>query len=261
MLFTMRYTAADRENITWGEKMLHEMYTPLLSGVKDLQGIGSGFSSFFEDKSSLNAQIDALEEEVASLKMEINRLQEYREEIERLRALLALQEEKEEYRLLAARVIARSPNNWYRFVTINKGSNDGIRKDLPVINKDGLVGRVTSVNQNSARVFLLSDREIAVGATIQRTRETQGIVEGLGQNRTLNMINIPYYSEIEEGDLVITSGLSLIYPRGLMIGTATDITKEPNGLLLTAKVLPAVDFNKLEEVMVIIDYNPEILEE
>jgi rod shape-determining protein MreC len=99
---------------------------------------------------------------------------------------------------------------------------------------------------------------VAVGVLLQETRETNGIVEGLGDNSILRMRNIPYYSKVQTGDQVVTSGLSEYYPKGIVIGKITKISREPNGLLLSAAVAPAVDFNKLEEVLVITTYRPPV---
>ena len=93
-------------------------------------------------------------------------------------------------------VIARSPNNWYRNIVIDKGTDSGIRKGMAVISPHGLVGRVASVSRESAHVDLIIHREIAVGAIVQENRETQGIVEGLGISQNLRIVNIPYYSTI-----------------------------------------------------------------
>jgi rod shape-determining protein MreC len=90
-----------------------------------------------------------------------------------------------------------------------------------------------------------------VGAIAQSSRETQGIIEGMGESNSLRMINIPYYSKISRYERVVCSGLSQYYPKGILIGYVQSVEKEANGLLLTAVVTPAVAFDKLEEVMVI----------
>ncbi len=93
-----------------------------------------------------------------------------------------------------------------------------------------------------------------MGAILQKSREARGIVEGLGKSTFLSMANIPYYSSIKKGDQVICSGLSSQYPKGIRIGKVISVSREPSGLLLSARVKPAVDFDKLEEVLVIINY-------
>jgi rod shape-determining protein MreC len=182
-------------------------------------------------------------------------LREDKAEVVRLTTMLAFKQYNvDQYELEAAKVIARSPNNWYQTLTIDKGAQNGLAVDMPVINPYGLVGKVVSVTNVSAQVWLITDREMAVGAILQETRETRGIVEGLGDNVQLQMINIPYNSQVSEGEQIITSGLSDIYPPGIPIGVIQNIKKEANGLVLSAGVEPSVKFDQLEEVLVIKKY-------
>lgn len=262
-LVVMNLTAAQRSNITFVEKIIRDTYVPLQSGVSSFRSNWDRRTAVFNDKSQLQQQIKLLEEKNNQLALENQALQEYKQESFRLRKMLNFYNaNRENYDLLPAHLIARSPNNWYESITIDRGSRQGVQKDMPVISPGGLVGRVESVSENSAQVSLITDREMAVGAIIQKTRETNGIVEGLGDSNQLRMINIPYYSKINKGDRIVSSGLSTIYPPGINIGTVTEVTPEPNGLLLTAMIKPAVDFNKLEEVFVITSYHPvEVFEE
>lgn len=213
----------------------------------------------------LNSIQDQLEEERSKndrLSLENMQLRENKAEVERLRNLLGYKlARQDQYVLEAARVIARSPNNWYRTLTINKGADYGFAVDMPVINAVGLVGKIINVSSDSAQVLLITDREMAVGAILQETRENRGIVEGIGNNGELRMINIPYYSSVADGERVVTSGLSQTYPAGIQIGTIKDIQKETNGLVLSAAVAPFVDFDRLEEVLVITSFNQPVQEE
>ena len=256
-LAVMNATATQRTNITFLEKMIRDTYVPLQSGVSSFRNNWDGWTAVFSDKRHLQQQVKLLETENSQLSMENQSLQEYKQESFRLRKMLNFDNaNRENYDLLPAHLIARSPNNWYESIIIDRGSRQGVKKGMPVISPGGLVGRVGSVSENSAQVSLITDREMAVGAIIQKTRETNGIVEGLGDSNELRMINIPYYSKINEGDRIISSGLSATYPPGINIGTVTEITREPNGLLLVAMIKPTVDFNKLEEVFVITGYHP-----
>ena len=256
-LAVMNATAAQRPNITFLEKVIRDTYVPMQSGVSSFRNNWDGWTAVFSDKRHLQQQVKLLEAENSRLSMENQSLQEYKQESFRLRKMLNFDNaNRENYDLLPAHLIARSPNNWYESIIIDRGSRQGVKKGMPVISPGGLVGRVGSVSENSAQVSLITDREMAVGAIIQKTRETNGIVEGLGDSNELRMINIPYYSKINEGDRIISSGLSATYPPGINIGTVTEITREPNGLLLVAMIKPTVDFNKLEEVFVITGYHP-----
>jgi rod shape-determining protein MreC len=262
-LAVMKSTATQRSNITFLEKVIRDTYVPLQGGVSSIRNNWDGWTAVFSDKSHMQQQIKLLEAENSQLALENQSLQEYKQESFRLRKMLNFDNaNRENYDLLPAHLIARSPNNWYECITIDRGFRQGVKKDMAVISPNGLVGRVGSVSENSAQVNLITDREMAVGAIIQKTRETNGIIEGLGDSNQLRMINIPYYSKIKEGDRIVSSGLSAIYPPGINIGTVTEVSREPNGLLLVATIKPTVDFNKLEEVFVITSYHPvEVFEE
>jgi len=256
-LVVMNATATQRNNITFLEKVIRDTYVPLQGGASSLRNNWDGWTAVFSDKRHMHQQIKLLEAQNSQLALENQSLQEYKLESIRLRRMLNFDNaNRENYDLLPAHLIARSPNNWYECITIDRGSRQGVEKGMPVISPNGLVGRVGSVSENSAQVSLITDREMAVGAIIQKTRETNGIVEGLGDSNQLRMINIPYYSKIKKDDRIISSGLSAIYPPGINIGTVTEVSPEPNGLLLVAMIKPAEDFNKLEEVFVITGYHP-----
>lgn len=258
-IIMINLTSSDREDITTAEKLIRDLYTPLQSGVSEFRDNWTALPLIFSDKKLLGSQIADLKKENERLSLENQALREYKAEARRLKQILEFKDASlDSYDLLAASVIARSPNNWNKTLVINRGSKNGIEKDMAVISPDGLVGRVGSVSKNSAHISLITDREVAVGVILQESRETSGIVEGMGDSGLLRMIDIPYYSSIEKGYRVVTSGLSLTYPSGIDIGVIDGISREPNGLLLSATVKPAVDFNKLEEVLVITGYRPQV---
>ncbi len=253
----IRATSSEREDITLVERMLRDAYAPLQSSVTELRDYFSGPRSIFSQKADLNKTIAQQEEEIARLNLENQVVREREAEVKRLRALVNFMNNNlDKYQMSAARVIARSPNNWLKTVIIDKGAVEGIEKNMPVITPKGLVGRIGSVSEHTSQVNLITDREIAVGATLQRSRSTSGIVEGMVEGNLLKMINIPYYASVKPDDLIITSGLSQVFPPGIDIGVIYEVTEEPNGLLLSATVIPTVNFDKLEEVLVITDYIP-----
>lgn len=261
-LITMSQTSLPRDNTTVLEKVIHNLYTPLQSGAAGARSSWGSLGTIFSDKKVLSQRIDELVERNKQMSIDNQILREYEAEAKRLRRIVDFQEDNlETFDLVPASIIARSPNNWYQTLTINKGLADGLEKGMPVMHPDGLVGRISSVTQNSAQVSLITDREMAVGVVLQRTRETNGIVEGEGDSNLLRMNNIPYYSSIEVNDRVITSGLSTIYPKGIDVGIISKISREPSGLLLIAEVKPVVDFDRLEEVLVISSYHPPVVTE
>jgi rod shape-determining protein MreC len=251
-LILMHYSPGTRTEITTAEKLLRESLTPLQNGLSGLKRGLSSVSTGLENKEELARQLEQMKEQNDKLSLENQQLREFKAEAQRLKTLLDYkQANQEQYDLVVARVIGRQPNNWFKFITLDKGARDGISQGMPVISADGLVGRVSNVSFNSSQVTLITDREMAVGAITQSKRETQGIIEGMGQSNSLRMINIPYYSKISRYERVVCSGLSQFYPKGILIGYVQSVEKEANGLLLTATITPAVAFDKLEEVMVI----------
>jgi len=254
-LLVIKYYAAHKQGSTWAEKMASRILVPFQKAVLLVDNKIESYSYLFRSKNKLQEDIAEYQKQLSELKIENQRLKEYEAEAKRLQALLNFKElNGSNFDLLGARIIARSPSNWYKIVTIDRGTADGVQKDMPVISPDGLVGCIASADLNTSQVYLITDREIAVGVILQETRDTKGIVEGTGENDLLTMVNIPYYSGIEAGQTVITSGLSEIYPKGIKIGTIEKISREESGLLLTASVKPAVNFDRLEEVFVIRGY-------
>lgn len=252
---SMRFTAMERDTITYPEVAVREVFASLQDGFT---GFGMRFTeitSIFASKRELLQQIEALENQNKALSLENQALQEYRAEALRLQKLIAFTNENlETYELTPVRVIGRSPSTWYKYIIIDRGEAEGVRRNMAAISPQGLVGRVVSTSQHTAQVNLLTDREMAVGVVAQGSRETRGIVEGVGDDNLLRMANIPYYSTISVNEKVVTSGLSQIYPKGILIGTVQEITDEAGGLLKSAVVKPAVQFDQLEEVLLVTSY-------
>jgi len=253
--FAMRVTAIERDTITYPETAIREAFASLQSSFTDFGMRFTDVTSIFASKRELLQQVESLQEQNQALNLENQALHEYRAEALRLQKLIAFTNENlETYSLTPVRVIARSPSTWYQYIVIDRGEAEGVQRNMAVISPQGLVGRVTSTSQHTAQVNLLTDREMAVGVVAQDSRETRGIVEGVGDHNLLSMANIPYYSTINVGEKVVTSGLSQIYPQGILIGTVQEITDEAGGLLKSAEVTPAVQFDQLEEVLLVTSY-------
>lgn len=191
---------------------------------------------------TLNGQIEVLRKQLFDLR-------ELNQENIRLRELLNFKQ-KSPLRLVAARVIARSPDNWSSSIIIDKGRYNGVKLGMVVVNSVGLVGRIVEALQNSSKVLLLSDPNLGVSSIIQSSRQ-EGLVSGtLGAN--LIMRYLPEDTQINIGDIVVSSELSQIYPKGLLIGKVINIGQEFSGLNRYAIIRPAVNLSNLEEVLVIL---------
>jgi rod shape-determining protein MreC len=172
----------------------------------------------------------------------------------RLRVLLDYNKGSLQFDLVVAAVIARDPGSWTQTIVINRGSNDGVAKDMPIVTPRGLVGSVVQVNANSAKVQLILDPRSAVGALVQRSESrVAAIVEGNGaQPMSPRMKNLARDADVITGDTIVTSGFGGIYPKGLFVGEVMDVVNDEGGLLKYSILKPAVDFDRLEEVSVII---------
>ena len=196
----------------------------------------------------LRAENETLKTEIEKLKSELLDLDETKHRISRLESLLKLKQTFIK-RGLAAQVIGRDPSHWTQFVVINKGTHDGVRKNTVLINADGLVGKVVVAGAYSARAILLIDPEARASAMNQRTRDV-GLIEGTG-SLMLKMTYLDRQSNIQIGDMIMTSGLGGIYPKGIPIGKVELVGNEKNNLSLYASVKPFASFAKLEEVLCI----------
>lgn len=180
---------------------------------------------------------------------ELNALQEAALENERLKRLLAYSESTIDAEL-PARVIGINPSAQFFSVRINRGQADGVRLGSPVLTPDGVVGQVVRVAGSSADVMLMSDPASRIAVTVQRTR-VRGTAQGVGGSAPLALDNVARTDELVDGDTLVTSGTDGIFPVGLVVGRAEGTARGVSGLFLKARVLPAVDFRKLEEVLVL----------
>lgn len=152
---------------------------------------------------------------------------------------------------IAAEVIGIDPSPWYRAIIIDKGKADGVRKGLPVIIPEGIVGQVIDSAEHYSKILLIIDQNSAVDAMIQRNR-ARGIIKGMSSDQCVFKYVLRRH-DIEIGDSVIASGLDGVFPKGLRIGQVAEISGENSGLFREVTVTPLVDFEKLEEVLILIN--------
>ena len=203
----------------------------------------------YADLRGVRKQNRELQDEVARLQMEQVRLRQDADQAQRLQVLLDFKE-KFISKTVAAQVIATSGTEQSRLITIDKGSNDHIKVDMPVITPDGIVGKVKEVFPLSSQVLLINDHDSGAGVILESSR-LQGIVKGtpLGE---LQINDIMSDEKVEPGERVVTSGGDRIYPKGYAVGTVIAATPDrDNDPFLAIKVKPAADLSRLEEVLVI----------
>lgn len=150
---------------------------------------------------------------------------------------------------VAARIIARDPSPWFKTIIIDKGAGDGIAKGSPVLVSEGVVGQIIEVANNYARVLLITDRNSAVDALVQNSR-VRGMVKGNNEDHCFFVYALRKY-EVRQGEMIVSSGLDQVFPKGLMIGRVLEVTKAHTQLFQNIVIETSVDFEKLEEVLVL----------
>ena len=207
-----------------------------------LGNVFSNLTASQETLSDLKAQNEELTAQVAELS-------EAQETASRLESLLGLQST---YNLesTAARIIGESSDAWSRTVTIDKGSSDGFAINMPVCNSAGVIGQIIEVSANTSTVRLITDENSGVSAMVQSTR-AQGILQGQPDG-TLRLEYVTTDADVQEGDIIVTSGIGGVYPKGLPLGTVSTVVREENATYYTITVTPASsDTENNEEVLVI----------
>ena len=204
--------------------------------------------------SMLHEQNKQLREEVELLRAQNLTASEYASENQRLRNLLGYKQSVTQFDLVAASVIGRESASWSSVIVINRGTLDGVANNMAVVTELGLVGHVKEAGLNSSKVQLLIDPRSSVGTLIQRPESrVAGIVEGDIKNPSHpRMVNIPKDSDVKVDDMVVTSGFGGVYPKGLVVGKVIEVHNEEGGLLKYGVIETSVNFQKLEDVAIIV---------
>lgn len=166
----------------------------------------------------------------------------------RLQKMLTLKNQSD-YASMAARVIGIDQKSLIKTILINKGTSHGIRNGLPVMNDQGVIGRIIETSWHVSRVLLISDGNSNVDALVQGTR-VQGMLQGSGTMRCM-LKYVAKTEEVKTGDVIVSSGMTEVFPKGLLLGTVIRADKKDSGLFQRIEVIPAVDFTRLEEVLVL----------
>lgn len=237
---------------------------PMQNGINTVGIWMSDLTKNLDTLKELQAENDALQAEVDELTMKINLLQQDKEELERLRELYQLDQYYSDYKTVGARVTANDSGNWFRSFVIDKGKNDGIKVDMNVMAEGGLVGIITEVGPHWSRVRSIIDDASNVSALVLSTSDTC-IVNGdltLMQEGKIRFEQLPNNdTEIKSGEPIVTSHISNKYLQGILIGYINEVHEDANNLTRSGYIIPAVDFQHLQEVLVITSTKADLLEE
>jgi rod shape-determining protein MreC len=253
---------ADRRARTQGVRELPPWASPLLDAVVPLQKAialpvdfvrhaWGGYVDLVDvgaDNQRLAARVRGLEEENLQL----------REALVAGGRLARIAEMRADFEvpMLPAQLVGSDVSAFFRSVLVDRGRAQGVRSGMPVISEEGVVGLVTATSERAARATLLLDRQTAIDGTVQRSR-TRGIVRGRG-SEGVEFEFVSRGADVAVGDVVITSGLDGVYPKGLRVGTVSAVAEADAGLLRTATLVPAVDFGRLEQAFVILRRGPSM---
>ena len=251
ILVVANITGPSRGQLSFLERAVQDLLAPIKSGATYVYEKISYIPVYIGGVNEIVAENERLKSEVMQLRDRLGVLEAAQQENVRLHALLDIVEEMHDWTPVTSRIIGRDGSSWYNTVTITGGENMGFKKDMPVINSEGLVGRIISVSKYSSEVLLLIDKNGAVGAMIQASG-TFGVVQSIDENNAiLQLIHIPYDAILEQGQVIVTSGLGGVFPAGLRIGYVTGTAASDGGLMQKATITPFVDFERLREVLVL----------
>jgi rod shape-determining protein MreC len=212
-------------------------------------GIGGVWSNYVALR-HMRQQNDAMQKEFDRLRLRNAELEGRAAEADRLAALLGFREAHAEVPMLAARVIGGSPDAASHIVFINRGTSDGLRRDMGVITPEGVVGKIVAVFPDTSQVLLLDDRDSGVGALLAGSR-TQSPVRGSG-DPLLGMEYVSNDVKVDQGEAVLTSGQDRIFPKDLPVGTVAQAKIDRRGSFQEILVKPAAHLDRLEEVLVLL---------
>jgi len=237
---------------------------PMQKGINSIGSWMNDVTQNMETLEEVRAENAKLKAELDELTIKNNLLQQEKHELERLRELYALDQQYSDYKKIGAHVTANDSGNWFSSFVIDKGTNEGIKTNMNVMAGTGLVGIVTEVGPNWARVRSIIDDTSNVSALVLSTSDTC-IVNGdltLMQDGKIRFEQLPNNeTEIENGELVVTSHISSKYLPGILIGYISEVHVDSNNLTRSGYITPAVDFQHLQEVLVITSTKADLLEE
>lgn len=249
VLLSLQVRTPDRRAVgPVGRAVLHVVLPAQVALARAADGVGRWWRALNEI-GQLREENARLRGEVERLRREVARLEEVSAEADRLRRLVGFRPPPP-YATVAARVVTRDPSRWYTTLTVDRGTQDGVSRNDPVVTADGLVGRVVEVYPTAARVLLVTDPRSAVGVLVQSSRDA-GVVEGNATGR-LRLRYLSRTSPLREGDVLVTSGLGGVFPRGIRVGVVTRVVRQAGALFQEAEVQPATDLSRLEEVLVMV---------
>lgn len=255
LLLVLAFFSAGSRTIPWLENAVGVVARPVQTAAYKVSNSVSGFFKNLFNKTDADLENARLKQELAQYEQAKLDLEELRKENERLRSMLNYSGSLGSFELVTARVIGKSNGVWFDEITLNVGRSRGIEPGMPVISGDGLVGKVTDVGANWCKVTSIIDSTVTAAAAVERTRDNcmvRGVFSASKPSGELELYYLPTgLTDLVPGDVIMTSGIGGIYPKGIKIGTVKEVMLDTDTSGTNALVTPSVDFLHLEEVMII----------
>ena len=247
-------TYRDRAKVSFIEDTVNSVVKPVQSfSVKASNSIIHFFERVFSS-TDLDKENEQLRVKLAQYEIIESELETLREENSRLKDLLNYTDITDNYSYITSTVIGKSQGIWFSEFTVNAGRNDGVEENMAVVNSQGLVGRVNSVSANTCKVTAIIDSTSDISAMVERTRD-YGFARGIlntDEKETLELYYLPSGYDLVPGDTIVTSGIGGTFPKVIAIGTVTEVSRSSDDAEeRNAIIEPAVDFLRLEEVMIV----------
>lgn len=227
---------------------------PFQNGINQVGDWMTEQKNGFQSMKKLAKENEKLKDQVDELTAKNNNLSQQQEEVERLRALYELDQEYSEYEKIGAQVIGKDSGNWYDTFIINRGTEDGVEVDMNVIADGGLVGIVTNTGKDWATVRSIIDDSSNVSASVTSISQNcivTGDLQMLDEGKIRFIQLTDKENQVQEGDKVVTSSVSSKFLKGILIGYVSEVEDDANNLTKTGTIIPAVDFENIQEVLVI----------
>lgn len=251
------YSLSDREQLSTPEKFVVDSVGWIQNVIhQPVTLVVNSFSNLKEIKNTYNEN-KLLREKISEYKTLIYEVQEIEKENEELRKALDIMESPRDYNPIIANVISRSPERWLDQLTINRGTNDGIKKDMAVMTVDGMIGKVKSLSTSTSTVQLITgfDQLNRISATVSRKDDDNifGLIEGYDKEKEALVFRIIEQSDenLKEDELVVSSNMGGLFPSGLPIGKIKEVMPDEYGLTKTAYVTPSANMYEINHVIVV----------
>lgn len=251
LIILVLLTNVETSQIYTVENIVSKLVSPVQKGITYVKNKVSGNDTYFTDMEQLKEENAKLKEENSKLEQGLRELEIIKTENETLKSYLSLTEKYTSYETVPAYVINKDISNYSKIIVINVGKDDGIEENMPVIADDGLVGYVVSVTSDTAKVQTIIDSSSNTSTLTSSTRDSMVCKGTIEKTNMLTGTYISTDANLIEGDSIETSGMGGIYPKGIHIGKIKEIKEGKNKTDVTVKVEVAVDFDKLETVLVI----------